>query len=385
MSANATRSPRTTSGQASLPYPEELDKDLRGLGLSEAERVETITTAWEYTRCVIPEFTNWPKYMAVVRLTTVATIAEYRAELIDVASMADPGCVLLGYDIHEMLDLLFGGTEVHEDMTREFLTAILFSTLKAGEQNSDLVTSWIEALATSPQAYLRLRDTDGGVRIFVAFAKSCNDVDDWLSEEQNRGISELALYTYDNVAMFKHRAEGEVSNFYAYCGSDLSIRKDAYNAALSMQWELDKTWCRTVGGRCAMNLARQFPLLHMMMHRYRFIEDGLVIGKPESDEVIEQTRHGVKLWYRNEANPESEKRRDDAIARMSPILTPGLAELLTLPDEQKCPKCVRREVYGVTAPGQFGGVALCPDCTATYRDYVHTSEERWSRAFQLDR
>jgi len=39
----------------------------------------------------------------------------------------------------------------------------------------------------------------------------------------------------------------------------------------------------------------------MMMRRYRFVEDGLMIGRPETDHVIAQTRQHVKLWNRVDA------------------------------------------------------------------------------------
>lgn len=37
---------------------------------------------------------------------------------------------------------------------------------------------------------------------------------------------------------------------------------------------------------------------HMSMRRYRFVNDGLVLGIPETHAVVDDARASVKLWYR---------------------------------------------------------------------------------------
>lgn len=369
-----------------LSYPKEFDHDLRDAGLSEKERKEILTTGWEYVRCAIPEYTNWEKYMAFVRLTIVTVVAEYRGELVDVSLIREPGHTILGYDIGRLLDVLFDGTEVHEDMSREYVSSLLFMTHKSSGRQSDLLTSWIEALAAAPATYFRLRDCDGQGRFFIAAAISCNDSTAWLTEEANRAVAEIAFSMYDSVAMYKHRAEGEVSNFYAYCGQDLPIRAEAYTTARDALWALETKWHSTVAGRCAVNLAKQMPMIHMSMRRYRYIEDGLVIGKPETEEVIAAARKNTKLWYRVDAPADSNpaaRRTEEAVAGVSQLLYRGLAEELLRPEEQKCARCTRRAVYGARAAKQFGGVELCTECKDTYRAYIHTAWTRWSAALAL--
>ena len=131
-------------------YPEEIKGDLRETDLPPRFVDETLTTAWEYTRCIIPHFTNWARYLAYVRLIAISTVAEYNGALIDVA-VQDP--IILGYDINQLLDQLFGGTPVREEMAREFRANLLFTADKScGRRNSDLFRRYVNALARGPKA-----------------------------------------------------------------------------------------------------------------------------------------------------------------------------------------------------------------------------------------
>jgi hypothetical protein len=40
----------------------------------------------------------------------------------------------------------------------------------------------------------------------------------------------------------------------------------------------------------------------MLMGRYRFVDENLTIGKPETEHVVMQARANFKLWYCIEAN-----------------------------------------------------------------------------------
>ncbi|MGW3635424.1 hypothetical protein ACWD7F_35700 [Streptomyces sp. NPDC005122] len=119
-------------------------------------------------------------------------------------------------------------------------------------------------------------------------------------EIEYRATAEIGMTLYDAVAFYKRRAEGEVSNLYAYCGQDLEFRRAAYATARSTLWALETQWYRTVQGVCAINLLKNLPLIHMSMRRYRFVEDGLTIGTPETSEVVRAARANVKLWYRSD-------------------------------------------------------------------------------------
>ena len=87
-------------------YPPELANDLQDVNIPEAVKEEVFACAWEYTRCVIPQYTNWPRYVAFMRIIVMGIIAEFRGSLVDVAAGDD----ILGYDLGATLDALFLGT-----------------------------------------------------------------------------------------------------------------------------------------------------------------------------------------------------------------------------------------------------------------------------------
>jgi hypothetical protein len=62
--------------------------------------------AWEYTRCVIPQYTNWDRYVTFMRTIVIGIIAEYKGDLIEVAVTDN----LLGYNLTNVLADLFEGT-----------------------------------------------------------------------------------------------------------------------------------------------------------------------------------------------------------------------------------------------------------------------------------
>ena len=190
------------------------------------------------------------------------------------------------------------------------------------------------------------------------------------------------------MAFHKHRAEGETNNTFAYVDAG-TMRVDAFRAARELLWALDVAWTPTSPARrCVVNFLRQFGgPIHIMMRRYRFVEDGLVVGKAETEEVVSQTRRHFKLWNRVDANRRFEfedgrARYEDAIAREGGLMFPGLAELLEGSDRQ-CGSCRYRLSYGAEVTGRFGGVELCEACREVWCEYVRSLPLRASRVFPV--
>ncbi|MFE9428288.1 hypothetical protein ACFYNO_35655 [Kitasatospora sp. NPDC006697] len=356
-------------------YPSVMQADMTECGLQPGRRAETLTHTWEYNRCVVPEFRNWERYVALARLGAVAIVAEVFGDLVDVLSDRP----ILGYDIDGLLDELFGDGQVREAMGREYRASLLIMTEKStGRRGSELMRRYTEALAHSPSDWFRLRDCDGMFRFYVAAAIACNDDDAWLSETDNRIITEIGEVLYDAVAFHKHQAEGEIHNTFAYAGADQ--REDAYRSYRQALWDLDVRWSRTTAGRCAVNFARFVGgPIHLMMRRYRFVEDGLCLGAPRDVHIVEEARRNAKLWYRIDADtstPEEQARYQAVLAQADRVLFPGMAEMLERPEGEKCPDCLRRRSYGAERAGGFGGVDLCPGCRTNWQDHLHTFPSR---------
>lgn len=87
-------------------YPPEIADDLKDIDLPFRVKQEIFATAWEYTRCVIPEYTNWPRYVAFMRIIVMGIIAEFSGGLMDVANDDN----VVGYSLTEVLNTLCGGT-----------------------------------------------------------------------------------------------------------------------------------------------------------------------------------------------------------------------------------------------------------------------------------
>ena len=87
-------------------YPTELANDLLDGDLPSRVKEEVFATAWEYSRSVIPQYTNWSRYIAFMRIIVIGTIAEFRGELVNVVDNDD----ILGYSLTTILDTLFKGT-----------------------------------------------------------------------------------------------------------------------------------------------------------------------------------------------------------------------------------------------------------------------------------
>lgn len=350
-------------------YPDELNTDLTPFGIPQGEIPEIIGHAWELTRCVVPEFKNWDRYLALVRLGVIAYVADYAGTALDVI---EDGWV--GYSLDEQLDILFGGSSIRDEMAREFRCAVLVMTEKASERRgSALYRRYADALANSAADYLRIRDCDAMVRFYLAAAISCSNSDNWLTEAENQILAEIAVILFDAISFYKHRAEGEICNLFGYVGPQ--ARTAAYRACREVLWALDSNWSQRPDRRCVIHYVRFLGgPVHMLMRRYRYVEDGLTIGNPESDALVDDARHNVKLWYRSDpmtANT-TDERYEAVQARKNSLLFEGFAEMLDRPSEAKCQDCRRKEFYGVGESGQFSGIALCEQCKGEWRGYLET-------------
>lgn len=198
-----------------------------------------------------------------------------------------------------------------------------------------------------------------------------------------------------------------MNNTFAYAPSDL--RKEAYRLAREVLWALDTIWGAPGGemGRApVVNFTRLIGgPIHLMMRRYRFVEDGLMVGKDEDEEVVRQAKEHVRLWNRVdvqagnghvedrkgdgdrngiEVGSESEKARYiHVIQNQNKLLFDGLAELLELqaPVRKRCQECRYRASYGSEGLGQFGGVHLCRTCKERWRVHIESLPRRAVEAF----
>lgn len=361
-------------------YPSVLEHDLRGTGLSDEIIAETLACAWEYTRCVIPQFTNWERYVAFTRIIVIGIIAEFRGSLVDVTA----GRRVLGYDLDELLDTVFTGTPGHREMAREYRTFLLITADKSsGRRDSELFRRYVNALARSPRDWFRLRDCDALARFTIAAALACNDLDDaWFGEEEFEILTELGDTLYDAVAYHKHRAEGETNSTFAYAGHEL--RHESFRRGREVLWALDVAWANSPAHRCAVNFLRYFGgPIHLMMRRYRFTEDGLTVGLPETPHVVAQTRRNVKLWNRIDATGRStsDTRYTGVIARSGELMFPGLADMLEKSGEPHCAHCRYRTSYGAEGSSRFGGVDLCPGCRTVWQGYLADLPARAAEVF----
>ncbi|KAJ7676542.1 hypothetical protein DFH06DRAFT_1317175 [Mycena polygramma] len=290
-------------------YPPELANDLRNVDLPEQVKAEALACAWEYTRAVVPHWTNWDRYLALMHLIALGVVAEFKGELVDIMASDD----ICGYSILSgLLATLFQGMPIRGEMEREL--------------------------------------------------------------------------HYDAVAFHKHRSEGEVCSIFAYMPEDLRIK--TFRRSREVLWALDTAWAHQPKLLGAVNFIRLFGgAIHMLMRRYRFVDDKLTIGVPETEEIISLARANFKLWYRIEANQmqdvslESVQRYKDVLTRREELLYPGLAKILETCGDGHCDKCLYPVSYGAAAMHCFGGVQLCDDCKAGWRDYLESFPDRAAAAF----
>ncbi|KAF8131353.1 hypothetical protein K438DRAFT_1642899 [Mycena galopus ATCC 62051] len=365
-------------------FPPEIADDLKDMDLPQSIKGETLACAWEYARSVIPHYTNWARYVAFMRIIIIGTIAEFAGGMVDVAS----GDILLGYSLSSLFATLFGGIPNRGDMEREYRCFLLVTTNKSSaKRNGALFRRYANSLVHSPRQWFRMRDCDGLSRFTIMAALACNDaLDVGFSEDQFEVISELAITMYDGVAFYKHRSEGEVNSTFAYVPDDMRVK--AFRQCREVLWGLDVALAQQRHFRTVSNFVRMFGgAIHMLMRRYRFVEEDLRIGTPETEGVISVTRNNFKLWYRIDANnqrdvsEESVKDYKDALARSEELLFPGLADMLEKCGDGNCDTCLYRASYGAEAIHFFGGVQLCDSCKLIWRKYIESLPERAAKAF----
>jgi hypothetical protein len=242
-------------------------------------------------------------------------------------------------------------------MKSEYRSFLFITAEKSSQRRSgEIFRRYVNALAYSPRRWFRLRDCDALARFSIAATLACNDVNTFLfSDAQFEVITEIGDTMYDAVAFFKHRAEGETNNTFAYIPSEL--RTFAFHQARELLWALDLVFSKSGYFHHASNFIRFFGgPIHMMMRRYRFVEEGLTVGKAETDAVINEARDHIKLWNRIDA--ECDRIKD--LKRYKTLIAES-GHLLY---------CVFRDSYGAKATHQFGGVEKCMRCQEEGRAYL---------------
>ncbi|RYP03581.1 hypothetical protein DL764_005042 [Monosporascus ibericus] len=372
-------------------YPPDIANDLDDITqLNERLKQEAYACAWEYTRCVIPQYTNWRRYVAFMRIIIMGIIAEFRGDLVDVTA----GDCILGYSLDGTLAELFEGTPGHALMAREYKSFLLVTADKSSSRrDGELFRRYVNALAISPRVWFRMRDCDALARFTMASALACNDLDDvWPTDQQFELLSEIGDTLYDAVAFYKHRSEGETNSTFAYVPLDVRIK--AFRVAREVLWAMDVAYAHKPEGAPLMNFVRFFGgPIHLMMRRYRFVEEDLTVGRPETDAVVTETRRNVKLWNRVDADihdvnkkfPSTEvsgvQRYHALLKRSEELMFPELPEFLELGGKPHCNRCVYRTSYGAEQSHCFGGVTLCLGCQAMWRGYVEALPERAKEVF----
>jgi hypothetical protein len=125
--------------------------------------------------------------------------------------------------------------------------------------------------------------------------------------------------------------------------------------------------------------------MSLVMRRYRFVEDGMMIGLPETSTVVKQARQNIKLWNRvdvENGNVQDVKRYNHLIARSDELMFDGLREFLDANGEKTCEHCQHRETYGANTSFAFGGVQLCDGCKDLWGAYVESFPDRFADVFQ---
>ncbi|PCD22281.1 hypothetical protein AU210_016071 [Fusarium oxysporum f. sp. radicis-cucumerinum] len=360
-------------------FPRELRDGLQPFSLSGKTIAETLACAWEYSRCVIPTWTSWQRYLAFNRTIIIAIVAEFRGDLIPKISSKS----IIGYDVDELLNTLFGGTSMLEDMSREFRTFLLMAAEKSRkQQDCELFGRYLNALAKSPQWWFRLRDCDTLARYTIASALACNGFREVpFDEEQLQLVAELSGTLYDAVAFYKHRAEGETNSTFGYVGSEMRVEN--YRDYQDILWVLDVKWAHDPAKRCVLNFIRPFGgPIHMMTRRYRFVEDGLMIGRPETDEVVELTRANFKLWHKVDSDAKSDKdgTHMDIITTSESLMFPGFCGILESSARKHCSHC-SSPASSSSDIRRFGGIRLCEGCKASCRSFMQAALARFAAAF----
>lgn len=176
------------------------------------------------------------------------------------------------------------------------------------------------------------------------------------------------------MAAHKHQAEAEVHSTFSYAPREQRIAM--YERCREICWALDMAWLSGQGHVWPVVAAfvRFFRgPIHMTMRRYRFVEDGLTIGKALDDEIIQEARRSVKLWYRLEGEKTcevSDHRYAEILARKEELMFPELGQILSAGNDEDCERCqfVEKNV-------------LCHICQKRWTNYLESLLYRAQNAF----
>ena len=383
--------------------------ELTGTSVLGSHVDEVLSCAYEWIRTNTQQCTNWPRYIANCKLMVIVAVAEYRGDLVDIAASSKH----FGYDVDQLLEVLYGGTRFHEEMSRQYKSYLLFTAEKSGQAgksrrgDSELFDRYAPLLARDARTYFRLRDADSLMRYAMASTLACNDCDEeWFTDEQMELLCELGAVFYDAATYPKHVAEGETHNAFAYAigpeddDSVYRFRATAFKTCREVLWQLDAVWApQSFGRRALLNCLRSLGgWLHTAMRRYRYVEDNMTLGNPLPVSAVVESREGYKLWNRvdqvgasggtsgekgatKEWSQKARERYADVIRRKDELLPGGFAEMLESSEEGRCAECLYPEKYGAGAAGEFGGVKLCDGCRAEWRAWIESFPERAARLF----
>jgi hypothetical protein len=366
------------------PCPEWLRNDLRGFGIPENQRRKCLSTGWQFTYMLTPEHTDPDRYAAVARLVTLITLADYAGDHFDSMLQGDPAPVIAGIDMAKQVDILFGDLEESDDLFRELYGALVLGAIKTRKRRHPLLRPFVEGIGSSPEAYFAVRGCEYTFRASTAASVTMNGGRERIDMDVVQAISEIAILMYDAAGVAKHRAEGEVSNFYAYAGHDLAFRQEGYAVGRAMMWELAARWASDPIRRRALFVAQGYQQVYTTMPRYRFVEDGLTMNKDYSEDTVEQARAHEKLWYRFDpgADPGAAA---VALEKVRDRIPENVFHYLSLPEHEFCTNCVRQPLDG-SAPGsatEFGGTRVCDSCRERWREYARQVRSRWADVLGL--
>ena len=132
-------------------------------------------------------------------------------------------------------------------------------------------------------------------------------------------------------------------------------------------WSLDAN-SDSEDTRIVMNLIRALGgPIHMTMHRYRFVEEDLTIGRPENDEVRALAHQNAKLWFRDNRSDgllADDRRYERVMSQRKQLLFSGLGKILANSRDTACREC--RQSGFVNK----GGMHLCKTCECVWRVYL---------------
>ncbi|KAJ7257099.1 BcABA3 [Mycena rebaudengoi] len=376
-------------GKDTWYYPPELANDMEDVHYLSADvKAQLLTSGWEAVRSGTPHYTNWERYLALVRLYIISFFCDFNGQMVNLLASDK----ILGYSLSSLLDTLFGAmsVRVRESMEREVRCALFFQAEKSSNRrNGELFRRYANSLAQSPRQWFLMRTCDGMGRVSMMAALACNDIlDVSFSEAQWEILGEITWTMYDAVAFYKHRSEGEVCNTFAYIPE---MRVKAFWQCREVLWALDTAWARETSLRPILNNLRLLGgTVHMLIRRYPFVENNLCLGVQETEETVSHARGNFKLWYRitpndselKDVSGESIQYYEDVLDRREELLIPGLAVILETSDDRRCDTCLYPDSYATEAPiYSFSGVQLCDKCKPQWRDFLESLPERAAKAF----